>query len=137
MTLTLQFQDKIYALEIFYLSLILTINYVLNNHRQLTDLYFFLLFLLSPWPQTQNIMYDLISDLNERGEDTEKRIAVLETKLETLLSNLQALPGLISQLISQQQRDFLEVQLQPYERSQSVSRRRSSSTAPPTSSESS
>ncbi|XP_036450825.1 small conductance calcium-activated potassium channel protein 2 [Colossoma macropomum] len=87
--------------------------------------------------KTQNIMYDLISDLNERGEDTEKRIAVLETKLETLLSNLQALPGLISQLISQQHRDFLEVQLQPYERSQSVSRRRSSSTAPPTSSESS
>ncbi|XP_076876456.1 small conductance calcium-activated potassium channel protein 2 isoform X1 [Brachyhypopomus gauderio] len=92
--------------------------------------------------KTQNVMYDLISDLNERGEDTEKRIAVLETKLETLLSNLQALPGLITQLISQQQRDFLEVQLQPYdrhspERSQSVSRRRSSSTAPPTSSESS
>ncbi|MCJ8742771.1 hypothetical protein PDJAM_G00085990 [Pangasius djambal] len=112
-------------------------NYVLNNHELLTDSCFCLLFLLSPWPQTQNIMYDLISDLNERGEDTEKRIAVLETKLETLLGNLQALPGLISQLISQQQRDFLEVQLQPYERSQSVSRRRSSSTAPPTSSESS
>lgn len=109
----------------------------LNNHELLTDSCFSLLFLLSSWPQTQNIMYDLISDLNERGEDTEKRIAVLETKLETLLSNLQALPGLISQLISQQQRDFLEVQLQPYERSQSVSRRRSSSTAPPTSSESS
>uniref|UniRef100_A0A672JGR4 Potassium calcium-activated channel subfamily N member 2 n=1 Tax=Salarias fasciatus TaxID=181472 RepID=A0A672JGR4_SALFA len=92
--------------------------------------------------QTQNIMYDMISDLNERGEDMEKRIALLETKLETLLSNLQALPGLISQVISQQHRDFLEVQLQPYdkhspERSQSVSRRRSSSTAPPTSSESS
>ncbi|KAK5878828.1 hypothetical protein CesoFtcFv8_024203 [Champsocephalus esox] len=92
--------------------------------------------------KTQNIMYDMISDLNERGEDMEKRIALLETKLETLLSNLQALPGLISQAISQQHRDFLEVQLQPYdkhspERSQSVSRRRSSSTAPPTSSESS
>ncbi|XP_031433560.1 small conductance calcium-activated potassium channel protein 2 isoform X3 [Clupea harengus] len=92
--------------------------------------------------KTQNIMYELISDLNERGEDMEKRIALLETKLETLLGNLQALPGLISQLISQQHRDFLEVQLQPYdkhspERSQSVSRRRSSSTAPPTSSESS
>ncbi|XP_037609236.1 small conductance calcium-activated potassium channel protein 2 isoform X2 [Sebastes umbrosus] len=92
--------------------------------------------------KTQNIMYDMISDLNERGEDMEKRIALLETKLETLLSNLQALPGLISQVISQQHRDFLEVQLQPYdkhspERSQSVSRRRSSSTAPPTSSESS
>lgn len=93
-------------------------------------------------PQTQNIMYDLVSDLNERGEDMEKRIALLETKLETLLSNLQALPGLISQVISQQHRDFLEVQFQPFdklthERSQSVSRRRSSSTAPPTSSESS
>ncbi|XP_034047767.1 small conductance calcium-activated potassium channel protein 2 isoform X2 [Thalassophryne amazonica] len=92
--------------------------------------------------KTQNIMYDMISDLNERGEDMEKRIGLLETKLETLLSNLQALPGLISQVISQQHRDFLEVQLQPYdkhntERSQSVSRRRSSSTAPPTSSESS
>ncbi|XP_041706973.1 small conductance calcium-activated potassium channel protein 2-like isoform X2 [Coregonus clupeaformis] len=92
--------------------------------------------------KTQNIMYDLISDLNERGEDMEKRIAMLETKLETLLGNLQALPGLISQVISQQHRDFLEVQFQPYdkhspERSQSVSRRRSSSTAPPTSSESS
>lgn len=92
--------------------------------------------------QTQNIMYDMVSDLNERGEDMEKRIALLETKLETLLSNLQALPALISQVISQQHRDFLEVQLQPYdkhspERSQSASRRRSSSTAPPTSSESS
>lgn len=92
--------------------------------------------------QTQNIMYDMVSDLNEREENMEKRIAVLETKLETLLSNLQALPGLISQVISQQHRDFLEVQLQPYdkhspERSQSASRRRSSSTAPPTSSESS
>ncbi|KAA0703828.1 Small conductance calcium-activated potassium channel protein 2 [Triplophysa tibetana] len=92
--------------------------------------------------KTQNVMYDLVSDLNERGEDMEKRIGMLETKLETLLSNLQALPGLISQMISQQHRDFVEVQLQPYDkqshdRSQSVSRRRSSSTAPPTSSESS
>ncbi|XP_061657988.1 LOW QUALITY PROTEIN: small conductance calcium-activated potassium channel protein 2 [Syngnathoides biaculeatus] len=92
--------------------------------------------------KTQNIMYDMVSDLNERGEDMEKRIALLETKLETLLSNLQALPALISQVISQQHRDFLEMQLQPYdkhspERSQSASRRRSLSTAPPTSSESS
>ncbi|KAJ3606070.1 hypothetical protein NHX12_028113 [Muraenolepis orangiensis] len=85
-------------------------------------------------------MYDMISDLNERGEDMEKRIALLETKLETLLGNLQALPGLISQVITQQHRDFLQVQLQPYDKhspERSVSRRRSSSTAPPTSSESS
>ncbi|KAM9331511.1 small conductance calcium-activated potassium channel protein 2 [Gastrophryne carolinensis] len=96
--------------------------------------------------KTQNIMYDMISDLNERSEDFEKRIAVLETKLETLIGSIQALPGLISQTISQQQRDLMEVQLQNYdkhvaysiERSRSVSRRRrSSSTAPPTSSESS
>ncbi|XP_018099800.1 small conductance calcium-activated potassium channel protein 2 isoform X2 [Xenopus laevis] len=96
--------------------------------------------------KTQNIMYDMISDLNERSEDFEKRIVVLETKLETLIGSIQALPGLISQTISQQQRDLVEVQLQNYdkhvaysaERSRSVSRRRrSSSTAPPTSSESS
>ncbi|XP_061912754.1 small conductance calcium-activated potassium channel protein 2 isoform X2 [Entelurus aequoreus] len=87
--------------------------------------------------KTQNIMYDMVSDLNERGEDMDKRIALLETKLETLLTNLQALPGLISQVISQQHRDFLEVQLQPRDRHSPESRRRSSSTVPPTSSESS
>ncbi|XP_029142021.1 small conductance calcium-activated potassium channel protein 2 isoform X2 [Protobothrops mucrosquamatus] len=96
--------------------------------------------------KTQNIMYDMISDLNERSEDFEKRIVTLETKLETLIGSIQALPGLISQTISQQQREFLEAQIQNYdkhvtysaERSRSLSRRRrSSSTAPPTSSESS
>uniref|UniRef100_G1NA81 Potassium calcium-activated channel subfamily N member 2 n=2 Tax=Meleagris gallopavo TaxID=9103 RepID=G1NA81_MELGA len=96
--------------------------------------------------KTQNIMYDMISDLNERSEDFEKRIVTLETKLETLIGSIQALPGLISQTISQQHRDFLEAQMQNYdqhvtysaERSRSLSRRRrSSSTAPPTSSESS
>nr|XP_010969805.2 small conductance calcium-activated potassium channel protein 2 [Camelus bactrianus] len=96
--------------------------------------------------KTQNIMYDMISDLNERSEDFEKRIVTLETKLETLIGSIHALPGLISQTIRQQQRDFLEAQMENYdkhvpydaERSRSSSRRRrSSSTAPPTSSESS
>ncbi|EQB78671.1 hypothetical protein CB1_001094005 [Camelus ferus] len=96
--------------------------------------------------RTQNIMYDMISDLNERSEDFEKRIVTLETKLETLIGSIHALPGLISQTIRQQQRDFLEAQMENYdkhvpydaERSRSSSRRRrSSSTAPPTSSESS
>ncbi|XP_069481622.1 small conductance calcium-activated potassium channel protein 2 [Ambystoma mexicanum] len=96
--------------------------------------------------KTQNIMYDMISDLNERSEDFEKRIVVLETKLETLIGSIHALPGLISQTLSQQQRDLVDAQLQSYdkqaaysaERSRSLSRRRrSSSTAPPTSSESS
>lgn len=96
--------------------------------------------------QTQNIMYDMISDLNERSEDFEKRIVTLETKLETLIGSIHALPGLISQTIRQQQKDFIEAQMEHYdkhvtynaERSRSSSRRRrSSSTAPPTSSESS
>ncbi|XP_078071536.1 small conductance calcium-activated potassium channel protein 2 [Mustelus asterias] len=96
--------------------------------------------------KTQNIMYDMISDLNERSEDFEKRIATLENKLETLIGSIQALPGLISQTISHQQREFLEAQMQQHdkqitysaERSRSSTRRRrSSSTAPPTSSESS
>lgn len=96
--------------------------------------------------KTQNIMYDMISDLNERSEDLEKRIVTLETKLETLIGTIQALPGLISQMINLQQREFLEAQMQHHdqqipcsaERSRSSTRRRrSSSTAPPTSSESS
>ncbi|XP_041516043.1 small conductance calcium-activated potassium channel protein 2 isoform X1 [Microtus oregoni] len=96
--------------------------------------------------KTQNIMYDMISDLNERSEDFEKRIVTLETKLETLIGSIHALPGLISQTIRQQQKDFIEAQMENYdkhvaynaERSRSSSRRRrSSSTAPPTSSESS
>nr|XP_040129280.1 small conductance calcium-activated potassium channel protein 2 [Ictidomys tridecemlineatus] len=96
--------------------------------------------------KTQNIMYDMISDLNERSEDFEKRIVTLETKLETLIGSIHALPGLLSQTIRQQQRDFIEAQMENYdkhvtynaERSRSSSRRRrSSSTAPPTSSESS
>ncbi|XP_049642834.1 small conductance calcium-activated potassium channel protein 2 isoform X1 [Suncus etruscus] len=96
--------------------------------------------------KTQNIMYDMISDLNERSEDFEKRIVTLETKLETLIGSIHALPGLIGQTIRQQQRDFIEAQMENYdkhvayspERSRSSSRRRrSSSTAPPTSSESS
>ncbi|KAG9353837.1 hypothetical protein JZ751_011961 [Albula glossodonta] len=94
--------------------------------------------------RTQNTMYDLISDLNERGEDMEKRISHLETRLETLLESLRALPGLISQIISEQHMDFLEVHLQPFDklnshspdRSHSLSRRKSTSTAPATSSES-
>ncbi|XP_043915224.1 small conductance calcium-activated potassium channel protein 2 isoform X2 [Protopterus annectens] len=96
--------------------------------------------------KTQNIMYDMISELNERSEDFEKRIVTLENKLETLIESIQSLPGLISQTISQQQREFIETSMHLYEkqvaysaeRSRSLSRRRrSSSTAPPTSSESS
>ncbi|XP_064164361.1 small conductance calcium-activated potassium channel protein 2 isoform X2 [Anguilla rostrata] len=99
---------------------------------------------LADLAKTQNTMYDLISDLNERGEDMEKRISHLETRLETLLESLRALPGLISQIISEQHMDFLEFHVQPFDklnshspdRSHSLSRRKSTSTAPATSSES-
>ncbi|KAJ8260634.1 hypothetical protein COCON_G00163570 [Conger conger] len=99
---------------------------------------------LADLAKTQNTMYDLISDLNERGEDMEKRISHLETRLETLLDSLRALPGLISQIISEQHMDFLEFHVQPFDklnshspdRSHSLSRRKSTSTAPATSSES-
>ncbi|MBZ3871645.1 Small conductance calcium-activated potassium channel protein 2 [Sciurus carolinensis] len=66
--------------------------------------------------KTQNIMYDMISDLNERSEDFEKRIVTLETKLETLIGSIHALRGLLSQTIRQQQRDFIEDQMLNYDK---------------------
>lgn len=63
-----------------------------------------------PWAihlQTQNIMYDMVSELQERNEDLEKRISALEGKLEALGLSLLALPALVSQAIGQQQRELL------------------------------
>ncbi|XP_015741876.1 small conductance calcium-activated potassium channel protein 1 [Coturnix japonica] len=57
--------------------------------------------------KTQNIMYDMVSELQERNEDLEKRISALEGKLEALGLSLLALPALISQAIGQQQRELL------------------------------
>ncbi|XP_043833486.1 small conductance calcium-activated potassium channel protein 1 isoform X2 [Dromiciops gliroides] len=51
--------------------------------------------------KTQNVMYDMVAELQGRSEDLEKRIAALETKLDTLGAALQALPGLITQAICQ------------------------------------
>ncbi|XP_039180281.1 small conductance calcium-activated potassium channel protein 1 isoform X2 [Crotalus tigris] len=53
--------------------------------------------------KTQNIMYDVVSELQERNEDLEKRISALEGKIDTLGFTLHALPGLVSQAIWQQQ----------------------------------
>uniref|UniRef100_A0AAY4AIT6 Calmodulin-binding domain-containing protein n=1 Tax=Denticeps clupeoides TaxID=299321 RepID=A0AAY4AIT6_9TELE len=58
--------------------------------------------------KTQNVMYDLVSELQERSEELDKRIGTLEDKLESVSSTLQALPCLISQAISQQQQDLLD-----------------------------
>ncbi|XP_031431260.1 small conductance calcium-activated potassium channel protein 1b isoform X2 [Clupea harengus] len=98
--------------------------------------------------KTQNVMYDLVSELQERGEELDKRIGKLEEKLDAIGVSLQGLPGLLSQAILQQQRDFLKslahraVQQRPGSQGSEPSwtptrqRRRSPSTAPHTSSDS-
>ncbi|RXM98390.1 Small conductance calcium-activated potassium channel protein 2 [Acipenser ruthenus] len=94
--------------------------------------------------KTQNVMYDLVSELQERSEDLDKRIGTMEDKLDSITGSLQALPGLLSQAITQQQRDFLDGFAQRFrpaslgsERSWTPTRhRRSPSTAPHTSSDS-
>lgn len=82
--------------------------------------------------QTQNIMYDMVSELQERNEDLEKRIGALESKLEALGLSLLALPGLVSQAIGQQQRELLGT----WTPCTPPCRRRSPPTAPHTSSDS-
>uniref|UniRef100_A0A4W3H742 Potassium intermediate/small conductance calcium-activated channel, subfamily N, member 1a n=2 Tax=Callorhinchus milii TaxID=7868 RepID=A0A4W3H742_CALMI len=95
--------------------------------------------------KTQNVMYDILSELQEKNEDLEKRIVTLENKLDTLTVSLQTLPGLIAHAIGQQQRDLFENHMHRFkqvtyssERSWTPTRRRRSpSTAPHTSSDSS
>lgn len=48
-------------------------------------------------------MYDLVSELQERNEDLEKRICALESKIDLLGLTLHALPGLVSQALLRQQ----------------------------------
>ncbi|XP_030258394.1 small conductance calcium-activated potassium channel protein 1a isoform X4 [Sparus aurata] len=101
--------------------------------------------------KTQNVMYDLVSELQERSEELDKRIGTLEDKLDSVTGSLQALPCLISQAITQQQQDFLDGFVHRFrpaslasersERSErswtsTARRRRSPSTAPHTSSDS-
>ncbi|XP_031663030.1 small conductance calcium-activated potassium channel protein 2 isoform X2 [Oncorhynchus kisutch] len=101
--------------------------------------------------KTQNVMYDLVSELQERSEELDKRIGMLEEKLDSVTGSLQALPCLISQAINQQQQEFLDGFLHRFrptslgsersERSErswtsTARRRRSPSTAPHTSSDS-
>uniref|UniRef100_A0A8C1CF79 Potassium intermediate/small conductance calcium-activated channel, subfamily N, member 1a n=2 Tax=Cyprinus carpio TaxID=7962 RepID=A0A8C1CF79_CYPCA len=93
---------------------------------------------------TQNVMYDLVSELQERSEELDKRIGTLEDKLDAVTGSLQALPCLISQAITQQQQDLLDGFVHRFcpaslgsEHSWTPSRRRRSpSTAPHTSSDS-
>ncbi|XP_032903100.1 small conductance calcium-activated potassium channel protein 1 [Amblyraja radiata] len=93
----------------------------------------------------QNVMYDILSELQEKNEELEKRIVALEGKLDSLTASLQALPALITQAVGKQQREFFETHSHRFksvayssERSWTPTRRRRSpSTAPHTSSDSS
>ncbi|XP_075467362.1 small conductance calcium-activated potassium channel protein 1 isoform X3 [Ascaphus truei] len=94
--------------------------------------------------KTQNVMYDLVSELQEHNDDLEKRIITLETKIDSLNASLQALPGLIAQaLIREQGELYLLRSHRPFPLSNSSDnswtpprRRTSPSTAPHTSSDS-
>uniref|UniRef100_A0A8C3BTB1 Potassium calcium-activated channel subfamily N member 3 n=1 Tax=Cairina moschata TaxID=8855 RepID=A0A8C3BTB1_CAIMO len=55
----------------------------------------------------QNVMYDLITELNDRSEDLEKQIGSLESKLEQLSASFNSLPLLIADMLRQQQQRLL------------------------------
>uniref|UniRef100_A0A8C8RHS4 Potassium calcium-activated channel subfamily N member 3 n=1 Tax=Pelusios castaneus TaxID=367368 RepID=A0A8C8RHS4_9SAUR len=55
----------------------------------------------------QNVMYDLITELNDRSEDLEKQIGSLESKLEQLATSFNSLPLLIAETLRQQQQQLL------------------------------
>ncbi|XP_077177949.1 small conductance calcium-activated potassium channel protein 3 [Paroedura picta] len=55
----------------------------------------------------QNVMYDLITELNDRSEDLEKQIGGLESKLEQLATSFNTLPSLITDALRQQQQQLL------------------------------
>nr|KAF6290801.1 potassium calcium-activated channel subfamily N member 3 [Myotis myotis] len=55
----------------------------------------------------QNVMYDLITELNDRSEDLEKQIGSLESKLEHLTASFSSLPVLIADTLRQQQQQLL------------------------------
>nr|XP_037848433.1 small conductance calcium-activated potassium channel protein 1 isoform X3 [Chlorocebus sabaeus] len=54
---------------------------------------------LTDLAKTQNVMYDLVSELHAQHEELEARLATLESRLDALGASLQALPGLIAQAI--------------------------------------
>uniref|UniRef100_A0A8C3DAY9 Potassium calcium-activated channel subfamily N member 3 n=1 Tax=Corvus moneduloides TaxID=1196302 RepID=A0A8C3DAY9_CORMO len=60
----------------------------------------------------QNVMYDLITELNDRSEDLEKQISGLESKLEQLSASFNSLPLLMADMLRQQQQRLLAAVLE-------------------------
>lgn len=84
------------AVNGLYLPLVLVVSVLCTNP---TDVFFV--------PQMQNVMYDLITELNDRSEDLEKQIGSLESKLEQLTTSFNSLPLLIAETLRQQQQQLL------------------------------
>ncbi|OXB70228.1 UNVERIFIED_CONTAM: hypothetical protein H355_011913, partial [Colinus virginianus] len=55
----------------------------------------------------QNVMYDLITELNDRSEDLEKQLGSLEAKLEQLSTSFNSLPLLLADMLRQQHQRLL------------------------------
>ncbi|EHB07297.1 Small conductance calcium-activated potassium channel protein 3 [Heterocephalus glaber] len=60
----------------------------------------------------QNVVYDLITELNDRSEDLEKQIGSLEAKLEHLSASFNSLPLLLADTLRQQQQQLLTALLE-------------------------
>lgn len=58
--------------------------------------------------QTQNVMYELLAELQHRSEELDRRIVVLEGKLDSILLCVQPLPVVLSEAITKLQKDFLD-----------------------------
>ncbi|KAM9848882.1 small conductance calcium-activated potassium channel protein 1b [Aulostomus maculatus] len=58
--------------------------------------------------KTQNMMYDLVSELQHRSEDLDRRILALEERLDSILLSVDSLPVVLSQAITKLQKDFLD-----------------------------
>ncbi|XP_028259731.1 small conductance calcium-activated potassium channel protein 1b [Parambassis ranga] len=58
--------------------------------------------------KTQNMMYDLVSELQHRSGELDRRIVALEEKLDSILLSVQSLPVVLSQAITKLQKDFLD-----------------------------
>lgn len=54
------------------------------------------------------MMYDLVSELQHRSGELDRRIMALEEKLDCILLSVQSLPVVLSQAITKLQKDFLD-----------------------------
>ncbi|KAM9385791.1 small conductance calcium-activated potassium channel protein 1b [Pholidichthys leucotaenia] len=58
--------------------------------------------------KTQNMMYDLVSELQHRSLELDRRVVALEEKLDAILLCVHSLPVVLSQAITKVQKDFLD-----------------------------